>query len=204
MTIDNEPVTAKTVLYKTILDKVVTLLQLPLIILFILFEEIIWEGIAEPIYTQVKSLHILAKLEAKLAIIPANLVLFLFVFIFSLVEVAGLVAGYYLVRGQVLLGVCIYLSKIPIAGFTFWMFKVCKEKLLSFAWFAWIYHKLIALFEKIKSMSLYQNLITNMQQIKTTVKTYFQSFKLEYFSGKSTFISRFKILYHHIKIFLKK
>jgi len=60
-------------------NKFISLLQLILVMLFIIFEELIWEGVAKPIYEAIHSLKILQKIEAKLQHINAYVILVIFV-----------------------------------------------------------------------------------------------------------------------------
>jgi hypothetical protein len=87
----------------TIKRKLITLLQLLLVIIFILFEEIIWEGIARPIYTYVHSLKDLQRLEAWLQGVNATVILVIFVVMLASVEMLGIYAGILFVSGQVAL-----------------------------------------------------------------------------------------------------
>lgn len=129
---------------ETLKNKFISLLQLLLVITFIIFEELIWEGIAKPIYEAIHSLKILQKIETKLQHINAYVILVIFVLLLATVEIFGIYAGILFVSGQVLLGLSLYLSKIPIAAFTFWLFRVTEDKLMQFRWFKWLYEKMMA------------------------------------------------------------
>jgi len=95
-------------------NRLTSLLQLILVIIYIIFEELIWEGIAKPIYEFVHSLKILQKVEVKLHSVNASVILVIFVLLLSIVEALGIYAGILFVSGQVVLGMSLYLSKIPI------------------------------------------------------------------------------------------
>jgi len=177
-----------------IINKVLILIQLPLVLLFIIFEEVIWEGIARPIYVRIKSLRILKKFERILEITPRGVILFLFIIIFTIVETAGIMAGILFIKGQILLGLGLYLTKIPIAGFTFWLFKVTKSKLLSFSWFEWIYNKMMGFFSWLKKQDIYRD---TMRLVKN-LKDYFRKIKSKYFAG-GEFSRRIKKLYIDMK-----
>jgi len=183
----------------SILHKLSILIQLPLVIIFILFEEVIWEGIAQPIYNKFRSLRVLQKIETKLQVTHRSVILFSFIIIFVIVEAAGIFAGILFVQGQILLGLGLYITKIPIAAFTFWLFKVSKEKLLSYGWFDWIYTKIMTLFEWLKSLEIYQSTMQNVRKVKEIIKTKFRAFKEKYFAEESAFTKRFKRLYIHMK-----
>jgi len=115
-----------------LLRKSITLLQLVLVIVFIVFEEIVWEGIALPVYNWVHSLKALEKVEAWLQGVPAGVILVLFVLMLASVEVLGIYAGVMFVSGHMVTGLMMYAGKIPVAAFTFWMFRVSEEKLMRF------------------------------------------------------------------------
>ena len=177
------------------LHKIVTFVQLLLILIFILFEELIWEGIAEPIYVKIHSLKILQRVEKMLAVTPRILILSFFLLIFLAVEGAGILAGVLFLQGKIHLGIGLYLMKIPIAAFTFWLFSVTKEKLLSFKWFAWLYHRVVRFFGWLKSLELYQETMSRLKKWKQIVKSKFQALKANYFSGENSFAARLRHLY---------
>ena len=184
----------------TVKQKLITLVQLLFVLIFIVFEEIIWEGIAKPFYTWVHSLEALEKIEAWLQKVNATAILVIFVLMLVFVELLGIYAGVLFVSGKLLLGITIYASKIPIAAFTFWMFRVTEEKLMQFGWFRWIYEKTMIAIDWLKSLEIYQN---TMKRLKKT-KEHFRVFKRKYFSQDSPFIAKMKKLYSGIKQVLKR
>ncbi len=186
------------------MHRLLVVLQLPFVILFIIFEEVIWEGIAEPIYERVKELRLLVRIERTLQTTPRWVILIIFVVTFIVVEAAGVFAGVLLVQGQPMIGMTLYIAKIPIAAFTFWMFRVTKAKLLSYGWFEWLYCKIIALFEWIKSMELYQSTMEKARRVKLYLREQLAALKLRYFSGESSFTARFKRLYYALKKIFKQ
>jgi len=188
----------------TIKRKLITLLQLILVILFILFEEIIWEGIAHPLYRYVHSLKILQKLESSLQRVNAYIILVLFVIMLFSGEALGVYAGYMFVSGHVVLGMALYLTKIPIAAFAFWVFRVTEEKLMQFEWFAWIYGKTMFVIDWLKSLEIYLDTMQKLKIVKEKSKYFFKSFKEKYFSKESGFVLRMKRLYRFVKKGLKR
>jgi hypothetical protein len=184
----------------TIKHKLISLFQLIIVMIYIVFEELIWEGIAYPIYTYVHSLKILQKVEAKLHGVNRYIILVIFVVMLVAVEAFGLYAGYLFVSGQVILGLSIYLSKIPIAAFTFWMFRVTEDKLMKFGWFKWIYDLVIRVIDWLKSLDIY---ISTMARLKT-IKGKIRAFRIKHFSKESPFVGKIKRLYRSIKTSLSK
>jgi len=191
-------------MFSTFLHRLTTLFQLMLVITYIVFEEIIWEGIAHPVYKYVHALKLLKKLEAKLHAVNAYVILVLFVLMLASVEALGLYAGYLFVSGSVLLGISIYLMKIPIAAFTFWMFRATEDKLMRFGWFKWVYEKIMVFIGWLKSLEIYQNMMKKLKATKEKIGRSIKIFKEKYFSTESVFIKRMKKLYTSIKQTLKR
>ena len=185
---------------QTIKNRLLTLLQLILVIVFIIFEELIWEGIAKPIYEWVHSLKILIKLESWLNKLPSWMILILFIVLLMAVELLGVIAGGLFLSGHMLLGLGLYTIKIPIAAFTFWMSKVTDSKLMQYKWFAWIYQKVMTFIEWMKSLDIYKSTMQKIKDFKQKLK----ELKAKYFASSSPFIIRTKKLYNSIKSILKK
>jgi len=181
-------------------NRLISLFQLLLVMIYIIFEELIWEGVAKPIYSAIHSLKILQKLEVKLQSINAYLILVVFVSLLLLVEMFGIYAGMLFVSGQVLLGLLLYISKIPIAAFTFWLFRATEDKLMQFAWFKWLYERIMHIIAWIKSREVY---ISTMQRLKE-FKQMFKRWKSRFFSKESRFMLKLKKIYHSIKSTLRK
>jgi len=185
-------------------NKLTSLLQLILVIIYIIFEELIWEGVAKPIYAAIHSLKILQKVEAKLQYINPSIILVIFVVLLLIVEAFGIYAGMLFVSGQVLLGLGLYLSKIPIAAFTFWLFRVTEDKLMTFGWFKWLYKKMMAVIDWLKSREMYVETMERLKLVKEGIKKSIKVFKRKYFSKESPFVTKVKNLYQTIKASLKK
>jgi len=180
-------------------NRLTSLLQLVLVIIYIIFEELIWEGVAKPIYEAIHSLKILQKVETKLQHVNPSVILVIFVVLLSIVEAFGIYAGMLFVSGQVLLGLGLYLSKIPIAAFTFWLFRVTEDKLMQFGWFKWMYDKMMEGITWLKSREVYISTMQRLKELKFLVKTW----KEKYFAKESPFILKLKKLYKSVKSSLK-
>lgn len=185
-------------------NKFISLLQLILVITYIIFEEIIWEGIAKPIYEKVHALKIVQRMEITIEKTPPYGILFIFLFLLLLVQGAGLLAGVLFISGQLLLGLALYLSKIPIAAFTFWIFRISEEKLMQFGWFKWLYEKIMAAIDWLKSREMYIKTIQRLKVVKEKIKLVTKAWKEKYFSKESPFVTKIKSLYKTIKSSLKK
>ena len=184
-----------------IAQRLLLVLQFILVFLFILFEEIIWEGIAKPIYNKIESWHITQKLEKKITRSNRYIILLVFLSFLLGVEGAGLLAGVFFIQGKVLFGLLLYIAKIPIAAFVFWLFKVGKEKLLSFHWFNWSYQKLMNGLDWIKALEIYKSTMAMMVTFKEKIKKNWKSFKNKYFDKDSSFTEELKSFYNYMKNF---
>ncbi len=188
----------------SIKNRLTSLLQLILVSIYIIFEELIWEGIAKPIYEFVHSLKILQKVEVKLHSVNASVILVIFVLLLSVVEALGIYAGILFVSGQVVLGMTLYISKIPIAAFTFWIFRITEDKLMQFGWFKWIYDWIMKGIDWLKSREIYIQTMERLASVKASIKKSFKALKEKYFSTESLFIIKIKHLYKTLKESLKK
>jgi len=185
-------------------NRLISLLQLLLVILYVIFEELIWEGIAKPIYEFIHSLKMLQKVERKLQNVNASVILVIFLLLLIVVEAFGIYAGMLFVSGQVLLGLSLYIAKIPIAAFTFWLFRVTEDKLMEFNWFKWLYERIMRGISWLKSLEIYIEGMKRLVIIKGNVKATVKRFKERYLSKESPFITKLKYLYRTIKASLKK
>jgi len=181
-----------------------SLLQLILVLIYIVFEELIWEGIARPIYVFIHSLKILHKVEETLHAVNAYVLLVIFVVLLGLVESLGIYAGILFISGQALLGISLYISKIPIAAFTFWIFRITEDKLMQFGWFKWIYDWIMKGIDWLKSLEVYQSTIQRIKVTKANVKQTMKRVKEKYFAKESPFVMKIKHLYKSIKDSLRK
>jgi len=184
--------------------RLILLLQLILVITYIIFEELIWEGIAKPIYTAIHSLKVLQKVELKLQNVNPSIILVIFVVLLVIVEIFGIYAGILFVSGQMILGLVLYLAKIPIAAFTFWLFRATEDKLMQFGWFKWLYDWVMHAIDWLKSSEMYVKSMEQLQQVKIASKKNIEVFKAKYFSAKSPFLEKIKTLYKSVKDLLKK
>ena len=186
------------------IHKLTIFIQFFLVLLFILFEELIWEEIAEPIYYRIRSLKFLKRMEELLEYTPKTVILLLFLLIFVSVEAAGITAGIFILQGKIILGTLLYLSKIPIAAFTFWLFNASKDKLLSFGWFAWIYEKLTAIFDWVKSRRIYKDTMKSLGIWKRKIRIALLRAKGRFLSDEGRLISALKLRYRRLKSLMEK
>jgi len=185
-------------------NRLISILQLLIVLIYIIFEELIWEGIAKPIYETIHALKILKKVETKLETVNSFVILVIFVVLFAVVEAFGIYAGMLFVSGQMLLGLVLYISKIPIAAFTFWLFRITEDKLMQFRWFKWLYDGTIKAIDWLKSSEMYKKTMERLVQLKISIKRSIKVFKEKYFTSKNPFMEKIRGLYKTVKDSLRK
>ena len=178
---------------KTLTHYIFTLIVLG----YIFYEELVWERFALPIVRFVQSFKLLKRLEILLKGVNGGVILVTFVLLFAVAELQGIYAGMLLLKGKVLLWALIYAGKIPIAAFTFWLFRVSKPKLMAFPWFVKTYDFLMKSIEWVNSTDTYKMIKTKSVEIRNTIKKKFMSV------GGSTKV-KFKRIYHRLRTLLKR
>ncbi|WP_024299337.1 hypothetical protein [Methylomicrobium lacus] len=155
---------------KRIIAKITDIILGILVTVYIILEELVWENIAEPIYTFIHGLAILQKAEAFIDRLDRHVLLVLFLALFTQVELLGIFALKLIGTGKVIAGTALYAGKIPVAAFTFWLFRVAKEKLMTFGWFKQAYDIVISIIEKIKSSAIHQSIAARLKAVKEWLK----------------------------------
>jgi hypothetical protein len=178
------------------IKKLENLLLTVVILVYIIFEELIWERFAQPIIDYIKELRILKKLEIYLQGVNSKIILVVFLSMFVIVEFQGIYAGALFLEGKILHGTLLYAGKIPIAAFTFWLFGVSKEKLLEFGWFKKSYYFIVGLIDIITHSKVYINIKQKTAKIKAYTKETF-------FQGKGVWQRKIKVIYAKLKALLK-
>lgn len=182
-----------------ILNRTITIFQFLLVIVYLLFEELIWDRLIVPIDNYISSLKILQSLEQKLLVTNRVVIVVLFVALFVVVELVGIVAAGIALSGNVVGGVLLYLSKIPIAAFTFWMFGVVKTQLMTFGWFKLSYEKLMSAIEWIKSTNAYKTIMLRIHNLKLKIKAIYKLIKEQLPQLNGGFVAKTRLIYTIIK-----
>ncbi|MGJ0515577.1 MAG: hypothetical protein ACR65O_07500 [Methylomicrobium sp.] len=141
-----------------------------LVAVYILLEDLVWENIAEPIYRFIHGLAILQKPEEFIRGLDRHVLLGVFLVLFVQVELMGLFALQLIGTGKVVAGTMLYAGKIPVAAFTLWLFRVSKEKLMTFGWFERSYELILLIIEKIKLSAIHQRIAARFKQVKAWLK----------------------------------
>ena len=164
---------------------------------YIFYEELVWERFAKPIVRYIQSLGLLKRLDAYLQGVNGMVILITFVILFLITEIQGIYAGTLLLRGQIILWAIIYAGKIPIAAFTFWLFRATKPKLMAFAWFEKAFDFVMHWINWIKATETYKNIKKKAFEIKAYIKK-------NYMRDDDSTKKKFKRIYTRLKIRLKE
>lgn len=165
-----------------------------LVIGYILFEELIWNIFAKPIYQYFKNLVALDSLKKIFLEMNRYLLLSIFILILAITEVQGFLAGFFFLKGNIVTGFFVYMSKIPVAAFTFWLFDLTKDQLMTFDWLKTAYQYIMDWIHKFVNSSIYIYIKARTKIVRTNVK----SKMLKYF-GEEGLIASVKSHYLVIK-----
>jgi hypothetical protein len=113
-----------------------------------LFESWFWQGciaLGRRVVALIPWAALKARIAAVVAILPAPLVLVIFLIPVAIIEPMQTVCVYLIARGHVASGILGFVAlKFFGLGLIAVMFDLTREKLLSMAWFAWVYAKFVA------------------------------------------------------------
>lgn len=160
-------------------NKIINIFLSILVFIYIIFEELIWEKTAKPIINQILKFEILKNLEQKILEINHYILLIIFLSFFVIVELIGIYAAILFATGKIITSIIVYSSKIPVAVFTFWFFKITKEKLFEFVWFKYLYNLLMNIIDKLKESAIYVNVKNKIHEFKKLIKSNFSKTKGE-------------------------
>lgn len=161
-----------------------------LVIGYILFEELIWNVFAKPIFQYIKSLVVLDSLKQRFLEMNRHLLLTVFIVILAITEAMGFLSGYFFINGYVFTGIGVYACKIPIAAFTFWLFDLTKDKLMSFHWLKTAYDYIMGVIDKFVNSSIHIYIKAQITKIRSKIKLLI----VQYF-GEKGFIASVKSHY---------
>ncbi len=173
-------------------SKIVNFLLGLVVLIYILFEELIWERFAEPIVAYIKTTKILEKLPKIIQRLDNRVIFIFFIVLFAVAEVLGVYAGVIALKGNIFLAILLYALKIPLAAFAFWLFNESKEKLLKFEWFKRVYLFIIKWIEILKESQIYLSVKEKSHFVKAYIKEYLPR-------GKSSIIKKAKAIYRYLK-----
>jgi len=171
-----------------------------LVLGYILFEKVIWDYIAAPVYKYIHGKEFFKRfinyVEHKAS---RELIMFYFLTFFAIAEGMGAVAMALLGTGHIILFAILYILKIPPAIVSFAILNVGKDKLVTYTWFRKIYSVVLWIIDKIKSTSIYGSIMRKAKYFRIKAKKEYLNFKEAYFSEDSDIMSLVKSIYKKLK-----
>ncbi len=164
-------------MFNKVLKRLFFYTQVVLIALYLIFEEIVWDRFAKPLFRYIKYLKLFQKLEALLNRANRYVILALFLLPFVIGELLGILSPIVAVKGYVILGVILYVLKLLIVAFAFWLFKVEQEKLLSFKFVNYSYQKILQFTNWIKTTQAFKTIKRLIEKAKVWVKLQYANLK---------------------------
>jgi hypothetical protein len=160
-----------------------------LILIYILFEELIWERAVVPVVGFISRFHLYCSFLEYIELRAGRFtVLILFIVPFVVGEIIGIMSGILAARLYLLSAVLLYMCKIPLIVVALAILQRGKKKLLTFDWFALCYGWVITQLEKLHQSQLYQQIHLMMAGLRR-----------QFSSRSSQTARRIVRLYQHIR-----
>ena len=161
------------------LKKFIDFFLIVLVLIYILFEELVWEKIAKPIVKLITRLltkfNFFEDFILKIEKLNSYTILFIFLILFTFVELLGIYAFMIFFQGKIFFAIFVYILKLPLAVFILWFFNLTKDKLLQFSWFRFLYKSMIFFVSKIKDFRIYILVKDKIYEIKEYINFKFNA-----------------------------
>jgi len=164
-------------MWKKILQRLFFYIQIVLIALYLIFEEIVWDRFAKPLFRYIKHLKLFQKLELILNKANRYVILALFLLPFVMGELLGVLSPIVALKGYVILAVALYVLKLLIVAFAFWLFKVEQDKLLSFKIVNFSYQKILEFTTWVKTTQAFKTIKRIIEKAKVWLKVRYANLK---------------------------
>ena len=146
-------------------------LEILAILLYITFEELVWQQFVRPVRRALERI-VRPATEAWLLRRHRYTLLALFSVMLAAAEGLGIVAGIAFVVVHPLVGIALYLLKILAAGLAFWMLSVAKPKLMSIPWFQKAYRTTALWIRWVQTRPLYLQVKRKAALTKEKIRAY--------------------------------
>lgn len=151
-------------------DKISNLFKILFIIIYIILEEVIWKLFVVKIIDFVLKFHIVEKSKEYILKQNRYTILIIFLLPFLIAESIDILSVIAILQGFIVLGVIIYILKVIIASFSFWIFSFTKDTLITFKWFNYGYTLIIKVITYINSTATYKLTIAKINEIKQKIR----------------------------------
>ena len=151
-------------------------IKLFLVVIFIAFEEVIWNRIGQPIYDSVKSLEIMTQFKTWVAEVKNRYALLtIFLTPFIAMEILGLMSLKAFAVGAIITGISLYIFKVLLTIPVVIIFNTAETELRSFSLIDWGYGLIV----KIKQSETFRT----AKQYMASMKAQIAEFKNKHLSG---------------------
>lgn len=162
------------------MNNIIKYFKILLVILFIIFEEILWNKVGKPIYELIKSLRLMVKFKEWVGEFKHRYALLvIFITPFVLMEIMSLLSLKSFATGAIGMGISLYVVKLVLTVPVVIIFNSGKKQLVSFFPIRYGYGMIINL----KRSSTFRNVKKFTKKVKQVVR----EFKQEYYKGVGIF-----------------
>jgi len=161
------------------------------VVLFIIFEDIIWRKLAKPLYEKIKSFKVMDVFAEWVNDVEHRYAL-LFIFILPVFFdiLLSYLFGVAMANAMILTAIGIYVLKAVASVMMFLIFKIGKKKLTSFYIIRVAYYYIL----KIKASSIFRNTRKYLSEVKNELRM----LKEYLFPGNSSLLKDLKSIYINI------
>jgi len=158
--------------------RALSLLELAITAIYLIFEELIWKRFAYHIYLFFKRLRPIRQFNVHVGRrMNRWLVLGIFTLSFVLVELFGLISVFLIAEGHIKSAIAAYLLKIPGSAFAFGILATGKRKLNSFATFRYVYGHIMRLVDWIKQRDVYHAIKAKLALLRQRFRAWLEGFR---------------------------
>jgi hypothetical protein len=144
-------------------------IKLFLVAIFIIFEDLIWHRIGQPIYEAVKSLGIMARFRSWVAEVKHRYALLaIFLAPFIIMEIVGLLSLKAFAVGAIILGITLYIFKVLLTIPVVIIFNTAETELRSFYVIDWGYCLILKIKQSETFLTIKQYVATIKAEIVQT------------------------------------
>jgi hypothetical protein len=147
----------------------------PLIFLFIIFEEFIYDKIFLPLNSYFKDVKWFNEFHLMLDLLPVWVAFLVMILSLAISEVTSLITLVMVANGAIIAAVIVYLFKIPLTVYSFYLIKRYELSMKSsIPGFAFVYDKISYAVDYIKHSSVYLEIVNFKSNVKPGALSYFK------------------------------
>lgn len=173
-------------------SKIMKYLKIFLVVMFIIFEEIIWNKIGQPIYNKIKTLKIMDRFKVWVSNVKnIYVILVIFLGLFIGMEIVTLLALKAFATGAIVIGIGLYVIKILMVVPVVIIFNEAKKQLVTFLPIRYVYGMVLN-FKRSKTFREIKRFIAKL-------RIELNRFVEEYLDGDEDLLTELKKIYNNIK-----